>query len=115
MERMMSYRINDTTKPIEYKTWTIGIKEVTENHLKFLKGYNITARAVVDSQVLTASNGRQYRYGASGTAEFETTNKDQEAMLRLLYGDKLMLLMVDVVLPNTYSTCVLDRINFDSI
>lgn len=105
-------RINQTSRPVEYKTWVISIKEVTENHLKFLKGYDITARAVIDEHLITASNGRQYRYGGNGKAEFETTNKDQEAMLRLLYGNKIMLLMVDVVLPNSYQQCVLEHINF---
>ena len=105
---MSYYRINDTTRPIEYKTWVVDIREVSENNLKFLKGCGITARAILDSQILTASNGQQYRYGSGGKAEFETTNKEQESMLQLLYGDKLMLLMVDVVLPNTYRQTMLD-------
>lgn len=91
---------NNTNTPIQYKTWIINSREVTENNLKFLKGYEVTARLVMDYETFDAY-GTTQRYAKGGTAEFLTTCKEQESVLQLLYGNKLMLKTVDVVLPNT--------------
>ena len=96
-------RINNTSSPIEFKVWAISTDRVTPSNLEFLKGFEIKARAVFDSGLITARNGAHYRYGTGGFAEFETVNQEQESMLKLLYGSDLLLLTIDVVLPNTYS------------
>ncbi len=100
---------NNTSRPIEYKTWVIDSREVTQNNLKFLKGYDISGRLVMDHETFTAANGSNYRYGSVGQAEFETTCKEQESVLQLLYGKKLILKFVEVVLPNSMSVCTLER------
>lgn len=94
---------NATGKPITYKTWTIDIESVTQNNLTFLKGYDITARACLDNEWFSNSKGQKFYYGNRGHAEFQTTCSEQESVLQLLYGDKLILKSVETVLPNTIS------------
>ncbi len=53
--------------------------------------------------------GTTHQYSKGGTAEFETTCKEQESVLQLLYGKKLILKFVEVVLPNSMSVCTLER------
>ena len=80
---------------------------VTQNNLTFLKAYNITVRALFDSEWFTAPTGHRYSYGKQGQVEFETTTPEQEGALLMLYGDKLLLKMVEVVLPNSMGVCEL--------
>lgn len=93
--------MNNTDESIVYKVWTVDTLSVTYNNVTFLKSKNITARLVQDSEALDWQ-GKSYRYsGLTGRVEFETTSEEQESVLKLLYGKKLMLLMVNVVTPHS--------------
>lgn len=94
---------NNTGKPITYKTWALDIEHITQNNLKFLKAYDVTARICYDQESFSTVSGQRYYYGNKGHAEFLTTCSDQESMLQLLYGDKLILVSVETVLPNSIS------------
>lgn len=102
-------RINSTTKPIRFRTWHTRAELVTQNHFVVLKSHNIKARCILDAETLTAANGRQYQYGGQSAAEFETTCEEQDVVLQLLYGNNLKLLEEELVLPNTYSVCTLEK------
>ena len=106
--------INNTSKPVRYRTWMTRAALVTENHFVVLKSHNIPARYLINSDVLTAPNGAHYRYASSDPrAEFETTCDEQDIVLQLLYGKDLILVMEEMVLPNTYSVCTLSTLNFN--
>jgi hypothetical protein len=109
---MAVMHINNTGRPIRYRTWMTRASLVTSNHFVVLKSHNIPARYLLDSDILRASNGSHYRYSNSDPrAEFETTCDEQDVVLQLLYGKDLILLMEEVVLPNTYSVCTLSTMN----
>lgn len=109
---MAVMHINNTGRPIRYRTWMTLAKLVTENHFVVLKSHNIPARYLLSSDILTASNGKQYRYTSDNPrAEFETTCEEQDTVLKLLYGKDLILVMEETVLPNTYSVCTLSTMN----
>lgn len=94
--------MNNTDESIVYKVWTIDTLSVTYNNVTFLKSKNITARIVQEDSKVIDWQGKSYRYsGLTGRVEFETTCEDQESVLKLLYGNKLMLLTVNVVTPHS--------------
>lgn len=107
---MVSIKLNTTNKPVEYKTWVIGMDSVTQNNITFLKAYNITVRAMFDQGWFTSHTGHNFSYGKQGQVEFETTTVEQEGALKLLYGDKLLLKMVEVVCPNSMGICELTTV-----
>lgn len=96
----MRYKLNATSRPVTYKTWVIGADQVTTNHLILLKQHDIVARCLFDNEWFTAVDGQMFSYGNNAFAEFETTNTEQESLLMLIYSDKLILKLVETVLPN---------------
>lgn len=70
-----------------------------------LKSHNIDARLVQEDPQVINWQGKSYRYsGLAGRVEFDTTCKEQEVVLKLLYGSDLLLLMVTVVAPQQITT-----------
>lgn len=93
---------NNTDVSIVYKVWTIERNLVTANNVKTLANSGITARLLQDDPRVFDVQGQGYRYsGLDGRVEFETTCSEQESMLKLIYGNKLLLLAVNVVTPHS--------------
>ncbi len=96
-------KINNTEKPIFYKTWIVKNIELTDETIAFLKGLNVTVNT--DNKSSTVShNGVQYQYTTAVRFIVETTCEKQESMLKLRYGSDLFLLMSEVVMPNSMQT-----------
>lgn len=96
--------INSTSRPVTYKIWTVDVTQVTNNHLAMFKHYNIVARCLFDAEWFDSPNGQRYSYGNHAFAEIGTTTDEQVSLLQLMYGDKLILKMVETVLPNQMVT-----------
>ena len=95
--------MNNTGENVIYKVWAVPLNAVKSNHFPMLKSHNIPARCVMDHESFTAVNGGNYRYGVDGQAEFDTSNSEQEVVLKLLYGSTLILKISTVVV--SHSTC----------
>lgn len=95
---------NNTNETITYKVWTIDVDSTVYGNIKFLTSIGIKATLMQDDPKVIDWQGKSYRYaGRPSRVEFETTCEKQETMLKLLYGDKLLLMNVNVVTP--YSIC----------
>lgn len=106
--------MNNTSRPITFRTWTVPSSKVTENNILFLKSKGIPARCYADVRSFETYSGKTRQYaGPNSRVEFETTCKDQDAMLKLIYGSDLILVMEETVLPNSMSQCVLSEIKFE--
>lgn len=98
----MRYYINQTGKPVTYHSWTLrNNRELTQNNAKTLTASGIQVRAEMDKHKFDSVNGIALSYYGNWVIEFVTTTKEQESMLKLMYGDDLILLLAEVVLPNT--------------
>ena len=105
--------INNTNLPVFIRTWAVPPHKVTENHLKLMISKDIKARCFPDSVHSFSTASGQFHYAsAKNRVEIETTCKDQEVVLQLIYGNDLVLLMEETVLPNSMSQCVLSEIKF---
>lgn len=94
--------MNNTDEAITYKVWTLNAGSVTQNNLTALTSKKITARLIQEDPKVIDWSGNQYRYsGLPGRVEFETTCEEQELMLKLMYGNSLLLLTVNVVTPHS--------------
>lgn len=93
--------MNHTDEAVTYKVWSVPLDTVKQNHFPLLKSHNILARCVMDHETFVAANGGNYRYGLDGRAEFDTTNDEQEVVLKLLYGSELLLMVVTVSTPHS--------------
>lgn len=94
--------MNNTHEPITYKVWTVDHESVTQNNLTTIISKKIQAKLIQDDPRVIDQNGQHYRYsGLLGRVEFETTCEEQELMLKLLYGNKLKLMMVNHVSPHS--------------
>lgn len=91
--------MNNTSETLNYKVWSVGLSDVKSNHFPMLKSHNIPARCVMDHESFTAANGGNFRYGVEGRAEFETTNSEQEVILKLLFGSDLLLMSATAIMP----------------
>lgn len=106
-------KFNGTGRPVEFKTWAVRIDAVKPSHFPIITSHKIYSRALIDVETIDSYHiGKTVKYGKGGRAEFETTKKEQEVILKLLYGSDLILMMTEVVLPNTYTECTLG--NYDS-
>ena len=103
-------KFNATGRPVEFKTWCVRIDSVKPSHFPIINSHNIYSRALIDVETIDALHtGNTMSYHKGGRAEFETTTREQEVILKLLYGNDLVLMMVEVVLPNTYTECTLSH------
>lgn len=95
----MRHYINNTGKPIMVHSWVLQ-KPIDENTAKFLISNGITVRVVNDVSTFTNNYGMPVSFAGNWNIEFETTSKDQESVLKLMFGNDIILLMAQCVLPN---------------
>lgn len=93
----MTTYTNNTENNVTLKVWTTEIDSVTENQLIMLKSKGVKTRAIFDHDWLdTHPNGKRVRYSKGGRAEFETTNSEQESLIRLMYTNLLLLRVMTI-------------------
>lgn len=90
---------NNTDEQITYKEWATLADNVKSSHFVLLKSKNIIPRLSQNREWFTDSKGQRYSYGSMSQAEFETTCEEQEFVLKLIYGNDLILKRVSVVGP----------------
>lgn len=105
----LSVKLNNTSRPVEYKTWLMTSGSITTNQAETLHSVGIRPNVNVDIESVDLYNG-SYKMPKAWRITFDTTTPEQEATLKLMYGERLMLLMVEVVLANSFSTCTLERL-----
>lgn len=86
--------MNNTDETITHKVWSIDVDAVKANHFPMLKSHNIPTRYVMDYESYSRNSNK-------GHAEFDTSNSEQEVILKLLYGSDLLLMTVAVSAPHS--------------
>lgn len=97
----MNAFMNNTDELITYKIWTMDPRKVTANHFLMLKSHNIKAELKMDNDSFTTMSGQRYFYGHGGQVEFVTSCEKQETVLKLLYGENLILKNNAIVPPHS--------------
>lgn len=91
---------NNTNEHVTYKEWVTLAYNIKPNHFVLLKSKNIQPRLLHDYESFDYK-GQTYSYGNMPQAEFETTCEEQEFVLKLIYGNDLILKRVSVVAPHS--------------
>lgn len=102
---MVISHMNNTGRPVRFKTWRL-LAKITDDTVKFLTSLGISVRCEMDPKEFDY-HGHTYRFVGKRRIDIETTSEEQETMLKLKFGTDIVLVMDEIVLPNTYTTCVL--------
>lgn len=97
----MNAFMNNTDELITYKIWTMDPRKVTANHFPMLQSHDIKADLKMDNDSFTTMSGQRYFYGLGGQVEFVTSCEKQETVLKLLYGENLILKNNAIVPPHS--------------
>ena len=103
---------NQTTEPITFRTWILDRETVGEDDFLWLKAFNIPIRIDRPSHEFTTPIGGSHTVYGKPTFTLDTTTNKQRDMLVLKYGNDVVLLLEETLLPNSISVCTLDRINW---
>lgn len=96
----MRHYINQTSKPMSYRIWTLKCDSITNESGAFLASLDIKVRVTPAIQEIE-HHGKLWQFRGHAKIEIETTCKEQETMLQLKYGDDLILIEEFTVLPNS--------------
>jgi hypothetical protein len=108
---MKRYHHNMTNEPITFRTWILNYDYVLgEDDFKWLKAFDIPIRIDAPTHDFTTYSGQKVTVQGKPTYTLDTTTDKQRNMLMLKYGDQIVLLQEEHVLPNSMSLCTLDRI-----
>lgn len=108
----MKHHINYTNETVRFKTWVLFNQSITPDGAAFLKSAGIGVRVEIEPEKIDW-RGVSYSYVNKHRIEFETTCDKQETMLKLKYGKDILLVLDEMVLPNSMSMCTLSEINFN--
>ena len=108
---MKRYHHNSTNNPMVFRTWMLNSDyNIGEDDFKWLKAFDIPIRIDRPSHTFDTAAGRQHTVYGKATYTLDTTTDKQRNMLMLKYGDQIVLLQEEYVMPNSMSVCTLDRI-----
>jgi hypothetical protein len=85
---------------------------VGEDDFKWLKAFDIPIKIDRPSHTFDVSTGVSKTIYGKTTIILDTTTDKQRDMLVLKYGNSIVLLSEEYVLPNSMSLCKLDRIDW---
>ena len=110
---MKRYHHNATNEPMTFRTWMLASDYVIgEDDFKWLKAFDIPIRIDKPEHTFDTATGRQHTVYGTPIYTLDTTTDKQRNMLMLKYGDQIILLQEEYVIPNSFSVCTLDRIVF---
>ena len=107
---MKRYHQNLTDEVKTFRTWVLMKDSVDESDLVWLNSLDIYIRIERPEHTFDTTNGLKQTVYGRPTITLDTTTDKQKAMLYLKYGNLVMLIQEEHVLPGTISTCTLDRI-----
>ena len=96
--------------PVTFRTWMLLQEEVGEADFKWCTAFGIPMRIEKPEHTFDTVGGRTHTVYGKPTITLDTTTDKQRDMLVLKYGNNIMLVQEDHVLPGTMSTCTLGRI-----
>lgn len=103
---------NQTNKPMTFRTWMLLQDTVDEADFKWLKAFDIPIKIDRPSHTFDMSTGSTHTIYGKTKITLDTTTDKQRDMLILKYGNNVVLLSEEYVLPNSMSLCTLDRIDW---
>lgn len=108
---MIQHLQNNSNMPVKFRSWILNQDSMDEDDFTWLRGLKIGVNIDRPKRSVDTANGRTYFYGKM-TIRLETQTDKQRDMLVLKYGNKVSLILEEIVMPGSISTCVLDRINW---
>lgn len=105
----MTQHINDTGKPMLFKTWAIMVDSMDESDFLWITKFGMTLNVDRPEHTFDIANGTTRKIYGKPSFKVTTTTDKQTDMLMLKYGNCALLLSEEHVLGNTM-TCTLDRI-----
>lgn len=109
----MVTRINDTNRPVQYRTWVLMQDTFGPDDAKWIIGIGALVSVDRPTHTFDTMNGGKHTIAGKPKIEVTTTTDKQRDMLMLKYGDRMFLAMEEYVLPNSISTCTLSDINWN--
>ena len=109
---MKRVHFNQTNKPMTFRTWKLLQETVGEDDFKWLKAFDIPIRIDRPEHTFSTSAGGTHTVYGKPNYTLDTTTDKQRDMLVLKYGNNILLLQEEHLLPNSMSMCTLDRINW---
>ncbi len=104
--------INQTTKPIMFRTWILTQDEVGEDDFKWLKAFDIPIRIEQPTHEFDVIGGGKHKVVGRRTITLDTTTDKQRDMLVLKYGSNVVMLIEEIVLPNSMQQCTLTGVTW---
>lgn len=107
---MRRFYHNMSSEPKKYRTWMLLQETVDESDFKWLMAFDIPIRIDKPEQTFTTASGRSHTIYGKATYTLDTHTDKQRDMLVLKYGNNIMLIQEEIVLPGTMSTCTLSNV-----
>jgi hypothetical protein len=110
---MKRFYHNMSNEPKKYRTWMLNSDYVIgEDDFKWLMAFDIPIRIDKPEQTFTTASGRSHTIYGKANYTLDTTTDKQRDMLVLKYGNDIVLIQEEIVLPGTMSTCTLSDITW---
>lgn len=110
---MKRFYHNMSNEPKKYRTWMLAHDYVLgEDDFKWLTAFGIPIRIDKPEHSFATSNGKQHTVYGTPSYTLDTTTDKQRDMLVLKYGNNIILLQEEIVMPGTMSTCTLSDITW---
>lgn len=107
---MRRVHFNQSNSTICFRTWLLLQDTVDESDYKWLNAFDIKIRIDQPTHEFTTTSGGVHKIAGKLTITLDTTTDRQRDMLVLKYGNSVVLIQEEIVLPGSMSECVLDRI-----
>lgn len=107
---MKRYHHNMGNEPKMYRTWLLLQETVDESDFKWCTAFGIPMRIEKPEHTFDTTSGGKHTVYGKPKITLDTTTDKQRDMLVLKYGDSVLLIQEEWVMPGTMSTCTLDRI-----
>ena len=111
----MATYINDTSRPVQYRTWVILQDSFDAADAKWIIGIGAFVHVNRPTHTFDTMDGRQHTIAGKPRIEVTTTTDKQRDMLMLKYGNSMLLVMEEYVLPNSMTTCTLKGVTWQAI
>lgn len=109
---MKRFYFNQSHKPMKYRTWILARETVGEDDFKWLKAFDIPIRVDAPEKKFDTNSGKTYTVYGKPLYTLDTTTDKQRDMLVLKYGNDVVLLSEEVVLPGSMSECTLSGVTW---
>lgn len=109
---MKRFYFNQSHEPMKYRTWLLARETVCEADFLWLKAFDIPIRIDQPTHEFTTTSGGTHKIAGKPMYTMDTTTDKQRDMLVLKYGNDVVLLSEEIVLPGTISTCTLSGVTW---